>query len=182
MQTMNKFDRLENLAQRLIEGAFNRLFRAETEHGSSPAALPPGESPGDHVTETREVLSLNLPNAAARWRLQLVERQFELGEPVIAIGRAPDNDIILGDPTVSRYHAQLRWREGRYHLCPPAPAGGDNGQGATRGTGLRQPHTTVNHRAVAETPLSPGDIIRLGHTVLKVIVESGNSWPSDAGG
>jgi RsiW-degrading membrane proteinase PrsW (M82 family) len=36
---------------------------------------------------------------------------FEPGQPV-RIGRAPDNDVIVGDPTVSRQHAMLVWADG----------------------------------------------------------------------
>ncbi len=33
---------------------------------------------------------------------------FQPGQPV-RIGRAPDNEVVVGDPTVSRQHAQLSW-------------------------------------------------------------------------
>jgi RsiW-degrading membrane proteinase PrsW (M82 family) len=36
---------------------------------------------------------------------------FEPGQ-LVRIGRAPDNDVLVGDPTVSRQHARLIWAEG----------------------------------------------------------------------
>ena len=34
----------------------------------------------------------------------------------INIGRSPDNDLVLTDPTVSRYHARLFYEQGQWHL------------------------------------------------------------------
>jgi pSer/pThr/pTyr-binding forkhead associated (FHA) protein len=43
------------------------------------------------------------------------EREVELTERTIQIGRGPGNDIVLSDPNsgVSRTHAELRFRNGR---------------------------------------------------------------------
>ncbi len=165
---MNQLDRLEALAQGLIEGTFNRLFQTQ---------LRPAEASvinGRDRTETKEVLALDARHIARRWVLQLDARQLRLGEPVINIGRALDNDVILSDPTVSRYHAQLRWREGCYHLCPPAVEDGLTGQqlNGTQRMGRSTPWTTVNQRSVIRHPLASSDVIVLGRTVLNVTVES----------
>lgn len=71
------------------------------------------------------------------------ERHVELTEPVVDIGRALDNDIILEDPRVSRHHAQLRRRYGRYILYDLGSSGG----------------TTINGYPVQECVLQPGDVI-----------------------
>jgi hypothetical protein len=71
------------------------------------------------------------------------ERHVALGGPVITIGRALDNDIILEDPRVSRHHAQLRRRYGRYVLYDIGSSGG----------------TSINGYAVEECVLQPGDVI-----------------------
>lgn len=71
------------------------------------------------------------------------ERHVALDEPVITIGRALDNDIILEDPRVSRHHAQLRRRYGRYVLYDVGSSGG----------------TTINGYAIEECVLQPGDVI-----------------------
>jgi len=71
------------------------------------------------------------------------ERHVELTESVVGIGRALDNDIIIEDPRVSRHHAQLRRRYGRYILYDLGSSGG----------------TTINGYPVEECVLQPGDVI-----------------------
>lgn len=73
------------------------------------------------------------------------ERMFDLTEPTVRLGRALDNDIIVEDRRVSRYHAQLRRRHGRYILQDLGSSGG----------------TTVNGFPVQEIVLRPGDLISL---------------------
>ncbi len=188
MQGMDKLDRLEALAQRLIEGTFNRLstlfdnsdtilpgqVEIKTDSVSASPAFPPAEARRRDKTDTKEILALTPSDAARRWRLQLGERRLRLGEPVVRIGRALDNDIIVNDPTVSAYHAQLRWRDGRYYLCPPIPT--VDGE-----TGVEVPHThqqaegknaQTTHKPVNQKALASGDVIKLGHTVLTVVVET----------
>jgi hypothetical protein len=116
-------------------------------------------------------------NAASRWLLQFEERQFRLGEPVVRVGRALDNDIVLSDRTVSRYHAQLRWRNGAYHLSPPTPLlnGGAELGVSTLILDKGDAPTLVNQKLVAQTVLAPGDVVRLGNVVMTVMVEPGNA-------
>lgn len=161
---MNQLDRLEALAQRLIEGTFSRFFQTSA-----------ADKETEKLTETREALSLGVNHLASQWLLQLDDRQVRLGDPVLTIGRAMDNDIILNDPTVSRYHAQLRWREGSYHLYPPAVAPLEKGEFSVSDRDnhpkLSAPHTTVNRRPVIQHALHPGDVINLGQTTLKVLLD-----------
>jgi len=70
-------------------------------------------------------------------------RHVNLLEPVISIGRALDNELILEDPRVSRHHAQLRRRYGRYVLYDLDSAGG----------------TTINEYPVEECVLHCGDVV-----------------------
>ncbi|MCP4415686.1 MAG: DUF3662 domain-containing protein, partial [Chloroflexi bacterium] len=44
------------------------------------------------------------------------QRHLPLTKPLIHLGRNMDNDIVLDAPTVSRQHAQIRWRYGRFVL------------------------------------------------------------------
>ncbi len=126
MQDMSRLDKLESLAQQIIEGAFNGARNR---------------------TKTKEALIVTAPQAAQRWILKLGRWSIRLGQPVINIGRAPDNDVVLGDASVMPHHAQLRWREGRYYLYPPAaPANGP----------------------VQQHPLSAGDVLRIGKIELTV--------------
>jgi hypothetical protein len=158
---MNQLDRLEALAQRLIEGAFNRFFHV----------APLAERLEDKI-ETKEVLALAHNDMAARWLLRLEDRQIRMGEPVVNIGRALDNDVVISDPTVSRYHAQLRWREGRYHLYPPerTPLDAQVEAGKTKETKRLPARTTVNQKKLDRCPLNPGDLLTLGETKIEIIL------------
>jgi len=74
-----------------------------------------------------------------------------LEKPIIALGRRNENDIVLTSSTVSRHHAQLRWRYGRFILYDL------NGRGKT----------AVNGQQIHEWPLQSGDIINIsGHTLI----------------
>ncbi len=151
---MKQLDRLETLAQNLIEGIFDRLRRENNQ------------------PDTKKVLVINAHQAAKGWLLQFKDYQLPLGEPVINIGRALNNDIVLNDPTVSRYHAQLRWREGCYYLCPPAVKHNTSPASRTQKMKNRSnPWTTVNQQPVSQHRLAPDDIIALGKTTLAVIIK-----------
>jgi hypothetical protein len=77
-------------------------------------------------------------------------RHIPLDQPVVSIGRHLDNRLVLEDAMVSRHHALLRAREGRYLL-----------------TDLGSKHgTRVNETPVSECFLCAGDVLRLGRTAL----------------
>lgn len=66
----------------------------------------------------------------------------------VRIGRAADNDLVIDDLVVSRRHAELRvLADGRYEIVD---LGSHNG-------------TYLNGQPVARAPLSPGDIVGVGH-------------------
>lgn len=73
-----------------------------------------------------------------------------LEESVINIGRESDNDIVIADAYVSRYHLQLRRRGGAYTLFDI------NSRGGTR----------VNGVSLGERRLVHGDVISIGRTAL----------------
>lgn len=77
--------------------------------------------------------------------------QFELGDALISVGRASDNDVIVDDALVSRHHCQLKLQHGAYSF---ADLGSRNG-------------SSVNGQSVDEIALGPGDIIRIGDTTLE---------------
>lgn len=72
-------------------------------------------------------------------------RVFQLSNPVINIGRRPDNHLVIEDGRVSRLHAQLRAIKGRYMIFDLNSSGG----------------TFVNHQRVHQSTLFPGDVISL---------------------
>lgn len=73
-------------------------------------------------------------------------REIPLAQPVINIGRQLDNHIVIDDTRISRRHAQLRLRQGRYMLFD---------LGSRRGV-------TVNGQSVQECILRSGDQIGFG--------------------
>ncbi len=73
------------------------------------------------------------------------KRHVPLDKPVIALGRALDNDLVIDDARVSRHHAQIRMRNGRYIIYDTGSSGG----------------TTVNEQPVTEHALQVGDVISL---------------------
>jgi hypothetical protein len=72
-------------------------------------------------------------------------QHFSLDRPVVNVGRRIDNQIILEDSHVSRTHAQLRVRDGRFVLFDLGSTGG----------------TKVNGRKVKQHILRPGDVITI---------------------
>ena len=78
------------------------------------------------------------------------QRTFDLIAPAVQIGRALDNDLIIEDRRISRHHARLRQRYGRYILQDLGSSGG----------------TTVNGFPVQEVVLRAGDIISLSGVTL----------------
>ncbi|MEM7111572.1 MAG: FhaA domain-containing protein [Chloroflexota bacterium] len=77
-------------------------------------------------------------------------RHVALDKPIIQIGRRMENDLVLDSATVSRSHAQLRWRLGHFVLYDLSNRG----------------RTAVNHQPITEHVLKPGDVITLSDVTL----------------
>jgi ABC transport system ATP-binding/permease protein len=71
---------------------------------------------------------------------------------VLRIGRAPDNDVVIPDLSVSRYHAELRRTGAAYEI---ADLDSHNG-------------TFVNGQRVTSAPLSEGDIVGIGPSTFRL--------------
>ena len=84
-----------------------------------------------------------------------VEREVRLSAEPITVGRDPKNDIVLDDRRVSRRHAEVRLRLGRYTLYDLQSTNG----------------TFVNGRRIAEMVLSDEDRIAIGGAELVVKLE-----------
>lgn len=68
---------------------------------------------------------------------------FPLKKSIITIGRMADNDLVIQEVRISRYHAQLRAVKGQYILVDLQSTGG----------------TSVNGEKIQKTELYPGDVL-----------------------
>ena len=124
------------------------------ERGDRPREAEPMPASSDTMVFDRP--AAEAPESARRAYLLVSTRgsrpvQFDLGGPLIGIGRASDNDVIVDDPMVSRHHCQLKLQHGAYGF---ADLGSRNG-------------STVNGQPVSQIALGPGDIIRVGDTEIE---------------
>jgi hypothetical protein len=77
--------------------------------------------------------------------------RFDLPDEPVTVGRAPDCDLVLSDPTVSKHHFELRHQGADVVLVD---------LGSTNGT-------RVNDFLVRDRVLADGDRIQVGATVLR---------------
>jgi pSer/pThr/pTyr-binding forkhead associated (FHA) protein len=68
---------------------------------------------------------------------------FPLDKPVVRIGRNLENDLVLNHPTVSRFHAEIQYKERQFILVDKNSSSG----------------TYLNNRKITEYQLFAGDII-----------------------
>jgi pSer/pThr/pTyr-binding forkhead associated (FHA) protein len=92
--------------------------------------------------------------------------EFSLGDEPVTLGTDPDNAIVLDDPDVSEHHATVRWETDGYVIEDAGTEGG----------------TFVNEQRVeGSMPLTDGDAIRVGNTVLDYRTEpEGEAEPMPA--
>lgn len=112
--------------------------RVQAWHVSQPLEFTRGMPAGDQAEP--------IPMPPGAFFIIDGERHFPLDRPVVNLGRRLENQIVLDDPHVSRMHAQLRVREGRFVLFD---------LGSTAGT-------RVNGRPIRQHVLRAGDVIRIG--------------------
>jgi hypothetical protein len=121
----------------------------------------------DAVEGTRHVsvgaISATSPRAPTpagqAWLEDLSGRRYPLdpGDGVVRLGRALDNDVVLPDLSVSRYHAQMRW-QGRGWVISDLES--------TNGTFVAHERVGANPR-----PLLTTSVLRLGGRELRFHVE-----------
>ncbi len=168
-----------NLAQDLALGLIEMANRAELRllHKPQVKLLPEPSLPlrslkvqaahtEEESTSTNVLARSDLmppPTDARNPQLLYGGQAFPLQRPVINIGRRRDNHIVIDSPFVSRHHAQLRLRFGRYVLYDLNSRGG----------------TFVNGHRITECILKSGDVIGLSQ-VLLVYMEDEPSSPHTA--
>ena len=72
--------------------------------------------------------------------------------PRLFLGRDSRCDLVLEDPLVSRRHARITFRDGVWMVQDLSSTNG----------------TTLNGRSVGRATLRPGDILRMGHSLIQV--------------
>ncbi|HSS60602.1 MAG TPA: prolyl oligopeptidase family serine peptidase [Candidatus Limnocylindrales bacterium] len=83
-------------------------------------------------------------------------RIVALPDQMVSIGRAPDNDVVVGDPATSGHHGRIEPRNGSFWISD---------LGSTNGT-------LVNGEPVIEKQLSDGDMIAIGQNTLRFTLEA----------
>jgi len=116
----------------------------------------------DEPAHATQVLPQVVPTAppVQHFRPQLIIQgrdAIPLNRSVMNIGRKRDNHIVIDDPRISRAHAQIRLRFGRYVLYDLGSKAG----------------TLVNGQRITETILQPGDVISLAGVMI-VYMEDDN--------
>jgi hypothetical protein len=128
---------------------------AEAATSIMPAWQPP------QAAATRETLALNsitadqvAAEAPARLTFEtgpFAGRVVGIPQGSAAVGRAPSNDIVIGDPATSGRHARIELRQGDYWVSD---------LGSTNGT-------LVNGEPIIDKQLSHGDVISIGQNTIR---------------
>ncbi|MFQ5705309.1 MAG: FHA domain-containing protein [Gemmatimonadales bacterium] len=114
--------------------------------GEEEAVGPAGSAPGGPPAVGRPSSAAPLASLVVRSG-PLKGRRLPIRYPVVNIGRAEYNDVVLPDESVSTVHAKLQRREGIWVLVD---------QESTNGT------VVDGERLTGETVLAPGAIVRFG--------------------
>ena len=121
--------------------AFAGNAAAPADLGATRIYRPDHPEPRAGADERRE---------APRGALVVGERRHDLAKPVVVLGRSRECDLTIGDPNVSRRHAEIRRDDGGYAIVH---------LGSTNGI-------EVNGNRVDRARLEHGDRIVLGRTEL----------------
>lgn len=148
--------------ERLRLGEFGiqtRLVKPAQRQGEAPSQGEQGHTMVYSVPpkqERKQAPAPARPGAETKAIVSLDDRRYVLEGPVASLGRSRECDCVLGDPNVSRRHAELRReRNGDWQIVD---------LGSTNGV-------KVNGRQVERSRLRPGDEVQLGTTYLTFDIE-----------
>jgi hypothetical protein len=127
--------------------------RSRDELGDLVADLPRRRLLTAVLTRALERVSALLAELEAAWRRPRVPRLALPAADRVTIGRAPDCDCVISDPTVSRHHAELRRDASEWMIAD---------LGSTNGTRLN------GWRLTGETRVRPGDQVAFGSARFRV--------------
>jgi len=126
-----------------------------------PAWSPP------QANATKETLALHAlqpePSAQGEPAAKLTfetgpfaRRVVGMADSSATVGRAPDNDIIIGDPATSGHHCRIEVRGGAYWVSD---------LGSTNGT-------LVNGEPIIDKQIDDGDVISVGQNTIRFTLRS----------
>jgi hypothetical protein len=94
------------------------------------------------------------------WLRNGEQKRLPLRDGFTILGRAPAADLVIDDPSVSRYHARIEVRGRRVDIRDLDSTNG----------------TRVNGREVGSAPLEVGDAIMLGSIEARLSLRSSTEW------
>jgi hypothetical protein len=139
----------------------------QAETGEAATTIIPAWQPAEMPSESRRTVSLSaMPReAVAAGEAFAAKLSFESGpfagrvvalpSQMVTVGRAPDNDVVVGDPATSGRHGRIEIRAGVFWISD---------LGSTNGT-------MVNGEPVIEKQLSDGDVIAIGQNTIRFTIE-----------
>ena len=139
-----------------------------SETGEEATSIIPAWQPSDAPPESKQTVSLAAvpPEMVAAGEGYPAKLTFEAGpfagrivalpNQMVTFGRAPDNDIVVGDPATSGRHGRIEVRTGVFWISD---------LGSTNGT-------LVNGEPVIEKQLGDGDLIAIGQNVIRFSLEN----------
>ena len=131
--------------------------------GTEATSIMPAWQP-QQANATKETLALHaLPQQGVEAPARLsfdtgpfAGRVAAIAGQSAAVGRAPDNDIIIGDPATSGRHCRIEVRAGAYWISD---------LGSTNGT-------LVNGEPIIDKQLEHGDVISIGQNTIRFTLQS----------
>ena len=161
----NKNEVAEELKQ-LLEGYLLERGRSMREPIKIELIQESSLQPNDFIIESNHLESehestrryprsgaKNLRELLSEQRAYLIiggKRHLPINKAVLTIGRHLDNDIVIESSSVSRHHAQVKWRYGQFILHDLSSRTG----------------TRINGHLVSDSILKPGDVIEAENTKL----------------
>lgn len=134
---------------------FNPTVQTTTQMQIPRERLNPGPPPGRSSMETFKPGAQALFVTYATNAAESVGRLYPLSAPELTIGRRPDRNLCLEEPTVSGHHAVVRWKSGSWVL---------EDQGSTNGT--YADHTFARLKTAT---LMHGGEVQLGECRLRLV-------------
>src|SRR5713226_1189345 len=139
----------------------------QTDTDEPATSIIPAWQPAEVPSETRRTVSLGAipPEERAPGERFAAKLSFETGpfagrvvalpNQMVTVGRAPDNDVVVGDPATSGRHGRIEMLSDVFWISD---------LGSTNGT-------LVNGEPVIEKQLSDGDLIAIGQNTIRFTLE-----------